>query len=90
MGSYLLQELVMKPEASIDAICNLWNDTKVRQFWTRNGFEIVDYGRKPNKASGETSALALYPHSNRAKKLLSELVALKESFKFDNQLDNRT
>lgn len=90
MGSYLLQRVSNEAKKqSIDAICTSYGTTqKLDSFWTRNGFEIVDYGRKPNKASGETSALALYPHSNRAKKLLSELVALKESFKFDNQLDN--
>ncbi|WP_202940983.1 GNAT family N-acetyltransferase [Alteromonas macleodii] len=90
IGSLLLKKVNKEAKKqSIDAICTSYGTTqKLDSFWTRNGFEIVDYGRKPNKASGETSALALYPHSNRAKKLLSELVALKESFKFDNQLDD--
>ncbi|MEC7359740.1 MAG: GNAT family N-acetyltransferase, partial [Pseudomonadota bacterium] len=90
IGSLLLKKVNKEAQKlSVDAICTSYGTTqKLDSFWTRNGFKIVDYGRKPNKASGETSALALYPHSNRAKKLLSELVALKESFQFDNQLDN--
>ena len=90
IGSYLLQRISDEAKKqSIDAICTSYGTTqKLDRFWTKNGFEIVDYGRKPNKASGETSALALYPHTNRAKKLLSELVALNESFTLNHQIVN--
>ena len=88
IGSDLLERLSDEAKRqNIDAICTSYGTTKkLDSFWKGNGFEIVDYGRKPNKASGETSALALCPHTNRAKLLVSELLTLKDSFKLDHQL----
>ena len=89
IGSLLLKKVNKEAQKlSVDAICTSYGTTqRLDNFWTRNGFEIVDYGRKPNKASGETSALAILPHTNKAKRLVSELVALNNSFKLNTSLE---
>ena len=89
IGSLLLKKVNKEAQKrSIDAICTSYGTTqRLDNFWTRNGFEIVDYGRKPNKASGETSALAVLPHTNKAKRLVSEFVALHNSFELNNSLE---
>ena len=89
IGSLLLKKVNKEAQKqSVDAICTSYGTTqRLDNFWTRNGFEIVDYGRKPNKASGETSALAVLPHTKKAKQLVSELVALNESFKLNTSLE---
>lgn len=44
----------------VDAIISSYGMTsKLNRFWQSNGFIMVDKGQKPNKASGETSALVL-------------------------------
>ena len=89
IGSLLLKKVNKEAQKlSVDAICTSYGTTqRLDNFWTRNGFEIVDYGRKPNKASGETSALAVLPHTKKAKQLESELVALNNSFKLKTSLE---
>ena len=89
IGSLLLKKVNKEAQKqSVDAICTSYGTTqRLDNFWTRNGFEIVDYGRKPNKASGETSALAVLPHTKKAKQLVSELVALNNSFKLNTSLE---
>lgn len=89
IGSLLLKKVNKEAQKqSIDAICTSYGTTqRLDNFWTRNGFEIVDYGRKPNKASGETSALSVLPNTNKAKQLVSELVALNNSFKLHTSLE---
>ncbi|WP_159578808.1 GNAT family N-acetyltransferase [Alteromonas sp. KUL106] len=84
-GSCLIRQLANKArEQTIDAVCTSYGTTtKLDRFWSRNGFEIVDYGRKPNKASGETSALAVLPNTLRAKALVTHLKTLKSSFERD-------
>ena len=82
LGSYVVKEVVSKArEQFIDATCTSYGTTlELDNFWVRNGFEIVDYGRKPNKASGETSALAVLPLSQKTKVLVNNLILLKSSF----------
>ena len=89
IGSLLLKKVNKEAQKqSVDAICTSYGTTqRLDNFWTRNGYEIVDYGRKPNKASGETSALAVLPHTKKAKQLVSELVALNNSFKLNTSLE---
>jgi len=89
IGSLLLKKVNKEAQKqSVDAICTSYGTTqRLDNFWTRNGFEIVDYGRKPNKASGETSALAVLPYTKKAKRLVSELVALNNSFKLNTSLE---
>jgi tRNA(Met) cytidine acetyltransferase len=89
IGSLLLKKVNKEAQKqSVDAICTSYGTTqRLDNFWTRNGFEIVDYGRKPNKASGETSALAVLPHTRKAKQLVSELLALNNSFKLNTSLE---
>ncbi|AXT37599.1 tRNA(Met) cytidine acetyltransferase [Alteromonas sp. BL110] len=81
-GSYVVGKVVDKArEQALDATCTSYGTTlELDNFWTRNGFEIVDYGRKPNKASGETSALALLPLSPKTTELVTNLMSLKASF----------
>ena len=82
IGSYVVQEVVNRArEQAMEATCTSYGTTsKLDKFWARNGFEIVDYGRKPNKASGETSALAILPHTPKATEFATTLLALKTSF----------
>ncbi|MFZ8201039.1 GNAT family N-acetyltransferase [Alteromonas portus] len=82
MGSYLIQKIKeVTHEHAIDALCTSYGTTvKLDKFWSSNGFNIVDYGRKPNKASGETSALAVLPLTRRTSELVSNLIALNTSF----------
>jgi tRNA(Met) cytidine acetyltransferase len=82
IGSQLIKKIVKKAhERAIDAILTSYGTTnKLDGFWSNNGFEIVDYGRKPNKASGETSALAVLPLNVYTDELVEKVVALKASF----------
>ena len=82
IGSELLRKITNESyRHGIDAICTSYGTTaKLDVFWCRNGFEVVDYGRKPNKASGETSALAVLAHTNKVKMLISELITLQKSY----------
>lgn len=82
LGSYVVNKVVNAArEQSIDATCTSYGTTlKLDNFWTQNGFDIVDYGRKPNKASGETSALAVLPLSPKTTELVANLMSLKASF----------
>ena len=82
IGSHLIKKIVRKAhERTIDAILTSYGTTnKLDGFWSNNGFEIVDYGRKPNKASGETSALAVLPLNVYTVELVEKVVALKASF----------
>ena len=89
LGTYVVQEVVKKArEQVIDAICTSYGTTlELDNFWAQNGFEIVDYGRKPNKASGETSALAVLPISQKTTVLVNNLLSLKASFDESNLLE---
>ena len=82
VGSYVVDKVVNEArEQLIDATCTSYGTTlKLDNFWTQNGFDIVDYGRKPNKASGETSALAVLPLSAKTTQLVTNLKSLKASF----------
>ncbi len=82
VGSYVVNKVVDEArEQLIDATCTSYGTTlKLDNFWTQNGFDIVDYGRKPNKASGETSALAVLPLSPKTTELVTNLKSLKASF----------
>ncbi|MBT3134619.1 GNAT family N-acetyltransferase [Alteromonas sp. ALT199] len=88
IGSYVVKEVVNQArEQAIEATCTSYGTTlKLDKFWARNGFEIVDYGRKPNKASGETSALAILPHTPKATDFAATLIALKTSFSSNSSL----
>ncbi|OJF67434.1 hypothetical protein BK026_00680 [Alteromonas sp. V450] len=67
-------------EQGIDAVTTSYGKTKsLNSFWSKNDFSIVDNGRKPNKASGETSALAIYPISQRAVDVTQQLASLLSS-----------
>jgi tRNA(Met) cytidine acetyltransferase len=81
VGSYLIQKLIETTHGqAIDAMCTSYGTTaKLDKFWSNNGFQIVDYGRRPNKASGETSALAILPKTSNAKAMVARLIALKTS-----------
>ena len=65
LGSKLLCAITTAARsANADAITTSYGTTAaLNNFWANNGFTIVDKGLKPNKASGETSALALKPLS---------------------------
>ncbi|MBJ2127494.1 tRNA(Met) cytidine acetyltransferase [Alteromonas sp. IB21] len=82
IGSQLVKQIVKEAhKRAIDAISTSYGTTnKLDGFWSNNGFEIVDYGRKPNKASGETSALAVLPLNKYTGELVKKVVALKASF----------
>ncbi|MHC6645797.1 GNAT family N-acetyltransferase [Alteromonas sp. HB246098] len=82
VGSYVVNKVVDEArEQLIDATCTSYGTTlKLDNFWTQNGFDIVDYGRKPNKASGETSALAVLPLSPKTTELVTNLKSLEASF----------
>ena len=59
---------------NIDGITVSYGQThSLNHFWTKNGYTIIDNGIKPNKASGETSALAINP-INKPLQQLSELL----------------
>ena len=50
----------------IDALTSSYGTSdKLNHFWQRCGFKLVDMGEKPNKASGETSALVVKVISER-------------------------
>ena len=64
---------------AIDAITTSYGTTtSLDNFWQCNQFTIVDKGKKKNKASGETSALAIFPISTHAKKATRFLVSLSK------------
>lgn len=61
----------------VDAITTSYGTTtQLDNFWHGNGFRIVDKGRKKNKASGETSALAILPLTAHASQIVECLVRL--------------
>ncbi|WP_394222027.1 GNAT family N-acetyltransferase [Alteromonas gracilis] len=82
IGSKLIEKIVFEAyKHNIDGLCTSYGTTRaLDNFWARNKFEIVDYGRKPNKASGETSALAVLPLKSKVKSLVADLIALRDSF----------
>lgn len=82
VGSALIKKLVHAAyRRNIDGLCTSYGTTKaLNSFWKRNGFDIVDYGRKPNKASGETSALAVKALSTKVKSLIVDVNALRDSY----------
>lgn len=50
----------------IDALTSSYGTSyKLNKFWQQCGFKLVDMGEKPNKASGETSALVVKAISER-------------------------
>ncbi|MEC8230244.1 MAG: GNAT family N-acetyltransferase [Pseudomonadota bacterium] len=82
-GSFLLSEIKSRANHhAVDAITTSYGTTTaLDSFWTNSGFSIVDKGRKPNKASGETSALAFCAMTEAAKQSLKLLLSL---FKWQN------
>lgn len=82
IGGQLIKKIIEKAhERAIDAISTSYGATnRLDGFWSCNGFHIVDYGRKPNKASGETSALAVLPLNKFTGELVEKALALKASF----------
>ena len=77
-GSFLLSEIKkLTNQHAVDAMTTSYGTTTaLDSFWTNNGFNIVDKGRKPNKASGQTSALAFCAENEAAKQSLKLLMSL--------------
>lgn len=76
IGSFVLQKLIKTAnEIKIDGVLTSYGQTpQLNQFWQKNGFSIVDEGKKRNKASGETSALAVKTDSNYVKSVVERLI----------------
>ncbi|WP_421133970.1 GNAT family N-acetyltransferase [Alteromonas sp. A079] len=79
LGSTLLSEITAAAyNANVDAVTTSYGTTStLDNFWLNNGFTIVDKGLKPNKASGETSALAIKPLSLQGNELTERLIAIQ-------------
>ena len=79
LGSTMLTQIIKEAQSeSVDAVSTSYGATqKLNAFWEANKFSIVDKGRKPNKASGETSAMALLPLTNKAHALSATLQSLQ-------------
>ncbi|MEW9798199.1 GNAT family N-acetyltransferase [Alteromonas sp. CYL-A6] len=66
-------------ESRIDAILSSFGATdRLLHFWLNNGYSRLNTGLKPDKASGERSALVGYPLSHRAQDMWTELTMLGE------------
>ena len=76
IGSYVLQNVIQAAgESQVDGVLTSYGQTsELNQFWQKNGFLIVDEGKKRNKASGETSALAVKANSNYVKSVVKQLI----------------
>ena len=79
LGSKLLSHITAAAcNESIDAVTTSYGATSaLNRFWETNGFTIVDKGLKPNKASGETSALALKPLSMLGHEVTARLINIQ-------------
>lgn len=79
IGSYVLQNVLKAAaEKQIDGVLTSYGQTpELNKFWQKNGFLIVDEGKKRNKASGETSALAVKTDSNCVKYVVKRLIRNK-------------
>ena len=79
LGSKLLSHITAAArDGSIDAVTTSYGATSaLNRFWETNGFTIVDKGLKPNKASGETSALALKPLSMLGHEVTARLINIQ-------------
>ena len=79
MGSYVLQNVIKAAnESHADGLLTSYAQTpELNLFWQRNGFSIVDEGKKRNKASGETSALAVKPNSPYVTSIVKQLIRNK-------------
>ena len=76
IGSYVLKNVIQAAsESQTGAVLTSYGQTpELNQFWQKNGFLIVDEGKKRNKASGETSALAVKTDSNYVKSVVERLI----------------
>ena len=71
MTQYIEQQAI---EQKISACITSYGSTEtLDKFWRANRYSIVDRGRKPNKASGEVSALAVLPLSACAQRTVTLL-----------------
>ncbi|MEC8419194.1 MAG: GNAT family N-acetyltransferase [Pseudomonadota bacterium] len=79
LGSNMLKQIIKEAQSEgVDAVSTSYGATqKLHAFWEANKFSIVDTGRKPNKASGETSAMALLPLTHNAHALTVTLQHLQ-------------
>lgn len=79
LGSNMLKQIIKEAQSEgVDAVSTSYAATqKLNAFWEANKFSIVDTGRKPNKASGETSAMALLPFTHNAHALTATLQNLQ-------------
>lgn len=82
LGSKLINKIIEAAKTKkLDAVTTSYALTdKLNRFWCNNGFTIVDRGKKPNKASGETSALAMHALTNAALMLQSDLLDLQLAY----------
>lgn len=81
IGSFVLQKVIKTAnETLIDGVLTSYGQTpELNQFWEKNGFSIVDEGKKRNKASGETSALAVNAGSSYVKSVVNKLIRDKRA-----------
>ncbi|MEC8375786.1 MAG: GNAT family N-acetyltransferase, partial [Pseudomonadota bacterium] len=79
LGSNMLKQIIKEAQSEgVDAVSTSYGATQeLHAFWEANKFSIVDTGRKPNKASGETSAMALLPLTHNAHALTVTLQHLQ-------------
>ncbi|MDO6567180.1 GNAT family N-acetyltransferase [Alteromonas sp. 1_MG-2023] len=64
-------------QENIDALISSYGrSSRLDGFWQQCQFTLVDMGQKPNKASGETSALVVHPISNRYRNTFEVLVGM--------------
>ena len=79
IGSYVLQKVIQATgESQVDGVLTSYGQTsELNQFWQKNGFLIVDEGKKRNKASGETSVLAVNTDSIYVKSVVERLIRNK-------------
>ncbi|BFT31024.1 GNAT family N-acetyltransferase [Alteromonas sp. D210916BOD_24] len=75
LGTILLKRISqLAIEDDVSACLTSYGSTKaLDKFWQVNNYVVVDKGRKANKASGETSALAMLPLISKAKQIVALL-----------------
>lgn len=80
LGSKLLDAIYdVGSKNNVDALTTSYGTTStLDNFWRNNHFTIVDKGSKPNKASGETSALAIKAVTEEGRMIKERLLAIEQ------------